>query len=337
MEMTMIRRGVRVPMLGDYKVIEHGVTTTILQDFLECREKAKFRVNRVQSRYDSLALTFGSVGHDILGLAHKEIMAGKLKKSPSRATVQEWINEAEHIWKKQHRMASAQALQNLELSLGFTEAVMPIYFDTYKKSLFEWEFIQVEDWFNVMYPITLDDGEVIHIEIKGKLDGLYQLGRYIYILESKFKSRFDTGILADSLEIDLQVRLYMYCIAAYYDINIRGCTYNIIRRPGLRQKKQESFSQYIKRCVDDCKERPDFYFNRVNMMYTKDKIDSFEDVLDALLKDFYLWSVGLNPDYKNPGACENKYGACSFLSICSRGDWSGHIVREKRSATKKEN
>ena len=329
-ELSVMRDGVLVPMLGDYNPVEHGVSVTILQDFLECREQVKFRVNRVQSRADSLALTFGGVGHDILSFAHNEIRTGKLKKMPHRKKVVTWIEEAEHNWKKQHTAASAKALQNLELSCGFLEAVMPMYFDTHKDTLFAWEWLAVEDWFNVDYPITLDDGTELSIEIKGKLDGLYKLAKYNYVFESKFKSRFDTGVMADTLELDLQVLLYMYCIGAYYDIDIRGTTYNIVRRPGLRQGKKETFVAYIKRCVDDVKARPDFYFVRIPMVYSKQKVNSFETVLDSLLKDFYLWSVGAIGDYKNPGACEKKWGTCSFLPICSRGDWSGHVIKEKR-------
>lgn len=328
-ELSVIKRGVRVPMLGDYDLVKHGVSVTILQDFLSCRQKVKFRVNRVQDRGDSLPLTFGGVGHDILKLAHDEIRTGRLKKTPNRAKVLTWVEEAEHLWKKQHTAASAKALENLELSLGFIEAVMPIYFDTYKDTLFSWEWISVEDWFEVEYPIEID-GRTIYITIKGKLDGLYKLDKYNYVLESKFKYMFDVGRMTDMLEIDLQVLLYMYCIGVYYDIPIRGCTYNIIRRPGLRQKKKETFQQYIKRCVDDVKDRPDFYFARIPMTYTKTQISDFENVLDGLLRDFYLWSVGAIGDYKNPGACETKFGACSFLPICTRGDWSGHVIKEKR-------
>lgn len=332
-ELSIIKRGVRVPMLGDYDPVKHGVTVSILQDFLECKQKVKFRVNRVQDRFDSLALTFGGVGHDILRLAHDEIRTGRLKKVPNRAKVLTWVEEAESIWKKQHSAASAKALENLELSLGFIEAVMPIYFDTYKDTLFKWEWIAIEDWFEVEYPIEVD-GKTIHITIKGKLDGLYKLGKHNYVFESKFKSMFDVGRLTDLLEIDLQVLLYMYCIGAYYDMKIRGCTYNIVRRPMLRRstskKKVETFQQYIKRCVDDVKMRPDFYFARIPMTYTASQISDFENVLDGLLRDFYLWSVGAIGDYKTPGACETKFGTCSFLPICARGDWSGHTIKEKR-------
>jgi uncharacterized protein YgiB involved in biofilm formation len=50
---------------------------------------------------------------------------------------------------------------------------------------------------------------------------------------------------------------------------------------------------------------------------------------DAVATDFLAWFYGEAPHYHNDSYCENKYGQCEFLRICSAKDYSGHYKRAR--------
>ena len=90
---------------------------------------------------------------------------------------------------------------------------------------------------------------------------------------------------------------------------------------------------YAKRVVEDIEKRPDFYFMRFDVTVTMSEMNKFEKELDAMVNDFIRWRLGQVGHYKNTANCDNKYGRCPMLPICSKGDYSGF---KKRSVIYKE-
>lgn len=314
---------------GNYDPVQHGVSVSTLSDWMNCREMAKYRLTGVRSKQPTLALTFGSVGHDILQMAHEEIKTGELTTVPTKKKVYSWVARAERSWLKQNTGANQHALEQLEYSLGLIEAVLPMYFTYHSSSLFKQKWVNVEDWFEVYMPVKMYDGKTVEIPLKGKMDGVFR-HRGLWLFESKFKSRFDAAQLVDVLPTDLQLLLYCYAGEVWYGEPFDGVLYNIIRRPCLRQKKDESLPDFVARCAEDVENRQDFYFQRLEIVIDPDDIMAFEARLEAMLREFYGWYLGHNGHYRNTSQCENKYGTCWFLDICARNDWSRFTTRDER-------
>ena len=104
--------------------------------------------------------------------------------------------------------------------------------------------------------------------------------------------------------------------------------YNIIRKTGLKQKTNESIPKFVKRIVEDIKDRPEFYFIRLEVITSKQEIMEFRKELLGLLSDFIAWRNGKAPHYKNPNNCITKYGRCEYIGVCSRDEYSSLTKRK---------
>jgi hypothetical protein len=77
----------------------------------------------------------------------------------------------------------------------------------------------------------------------------------------------------------------------------------------------------------DIRLRPEYYFVRLKMNVERKDLERQELEISDLITDFMMWWRGHAGHYKNSGACEDKYGTCGFLPVCSRGDYSGLFQR----------
>ena len=124
------------------------------------------------------------------------------------------------------------------------------------------------------------------------------------------------------------MQYYLYVLRVITGRKPRGVLYNVLRRPQLRQKKDETFSEFIMRVGVDLKERPEHYFHRWEVPVSEDEMDAFERDLAIYVKDFIAWHEGSLSHYKNPRACLQPW-ACEFLPICGAGRREGFYTRER--------
>ena len=300
---------------------KHGVSYTLLSDWLTCREKARLKLAGWRSREPKLALSFGSIFHTVIETGYREIAQGELQDVPSHEEVAKWIGVAEAAWRKEHKRATPEALETLELSLLFATAVLPMYFEYWEDDIFAMTFEQIEQFFSV--PFKLPNGRWINI--KGKWDAIYKLGKGDWLQESKSSSRIDVEILPDLLPLSMQSRMYLLLYRWKHGENLRGFLRDIIRRPNLRRGKKERIDEYAARCVKDAEERPDHYFHRYEISMGKDEIDEFETEFRFMLEDFWRWRWDNVGHYRNTNECKGKYGLCSMFNICARKDFSRHV------------
>jgi hypothetical protein len=152
-----------------------------------------------------------------------------------------------------------------------------------------------------------------------------------WLFETKSKAYLGEkgeGELADILPHELQSNIYLIFLWHLGKVLPKGLLYNIIRRPGLRQKKSESIVKFARRVAEDIRKRPEYYFIRIQMSVEKKDLERNELELHDMVGDFLLWWNGLAGHYRNSDACQNKYGACPMLPICARGDYSGFYKRK---------
>jgi len=307
-----------------------GVTFTLLTTFKECREKARLVLSGWSSTQNSLGLVFGGLTHGINQRIYTDVMSGRLSTLPSEKYIKRVCREVESVWRKENPLADADSLRHLEFSMILLEAVMPMYFRYWAKD-FQLVWKRIEKEFKVPMTVERPDGKKMTTFIRGKIDGSFGTGRGT-LFETKTKSRLGEhgeSNLADILPHELQVNIYLLYLWWADKKLPKGLLFNIIRRPAMRQKKKESLVKFATRVANDVKRRPEYYFVRLNMRIERKDLEKQELELHDMVSDFMLWWAGLAGHYKNSNACENKYGTCGFLPICSRGDYTGFYKRDK--------
>lgn len=315
---------------GTYSLDDHGVSVTTLKTWMTCREATRLRLSGLKPRFVSFPLTFGDVVHQVHQLAHRALKEKRIKGTPSKKDLQGWIAQVERQWRERNPKATAITLEDFELSLLFSEAVLPIYFEYWEESLRAWKWIDVEDFFRL--PIELANGKVI--PFVGKKDATFETGKSkgLWVLETKTKGRVQEEAIVDSLSMDLQTNGYLYATWKLGKRIPHGSVRNIIRRPGLRKGKKESMAAFAKRCAADVEDRPDYYFMRFELQVTREDLETFEQEFKGLLLEFWRWYYEIDRHYRNTSACESGFGRqCDFLAFCARGDMSRLAQRGGRN------
>jgi hypothetical protein len=306
-----------------------GVTFSLLSTFLDCREKARFYLQGWTPTSSSMALTFGSIVHKIDEWVRDSIRTGKLKEVPSKQYIKNLIHDVEKLWHKDNPRAGKQELEHLELSLLLAEGVMPRYFKYWYKDFSDLQWEKVEGVFKVPYTVKDRKGNNRETFLRGKIDGSFRMKKGgPWLFETKTKSRIDEEILSDILPFEMQANIYLSALRRMDKKTPSGLLYNIIRRPGLRQRKNESIKAFADRIEEDVSERPDWYFVRMEMSIDGAEIDQFELGLEDLISDFLSWWSGDSGHYKNTNHCQNKFGLCPFIGICLRNDKTNYFKRK---------
>ena len=307
-----------------YSVETDGITQSLLGTFLQCRKKAKLSCEGWSSKYASMGLTYGTIGHAILEAVYTDVQSRKLKDVPTVQQIRKYVNHVEDIWNKENPRADKKALEYLQLSCLIAEATMPLYFEYWVKDLKEIKWMHLEHEFKI--PYTTSTG--LKTILRGKMDGVFANPKKVWLFESKFKSRVDEGDLMDTLSFDFQVLFYLYALMELHKVQPAGFLYNVVRRIGLKQGAKETITQFAERCIEDIRERPEFYFIRREVSIGSDEMKEFVVELDGLIIDFHNWANGKAYSYKNTNSCLDKYGRCTFLNICSGQGYGAYTKRE---------
>lgn len=311
-----------------------GLTNSLLTAWGNCRELARLILRGWVRRGTGMGMTYGGITHWLLQHVYEDHRKGTLKLSNgtlSAEYVKRYLARVEELWKAENPLADEATLQHYELTMLLNEHLMPLYFQHWKQRDFqETRWVGVESEFKVPFEVTRN-GLTYRTFLRGKRDGVFvPKGRKrSWLFETKTKTRIDEGTLVDILPFESQVNLYMVAMWLESGQQPEGVRYNIIRRPGLRQKKNESLPQFAKRLTDDVRLRPNWYFLRQNMRVDPKELDRYLGELEDRVWDFMHWWNGGGGHWRNSAYCENKYGTCGMLSLCSKRDTSGLYVRDR--------
>lgn len=309
-----------------------GVTFSLLTAFKDCRELCRLGLNGWTAIHPSFPLIFGEVVHEVFHKVYADAQAKRLKKPPADARIQQHLRDIAKEWRTENPLASATALQYLEQTETLSAAILPIYFKHWVDDFtqIQWMAKGLEHEFKI--PISGTAGRTPwKTFLRGKMDGVFfkEGSDRPWLFETKTKGRIEEGALVDIMPFELQVNTYLVALNKMTGKTPAGVKYNILRRPQLRQKQQESLAQFGARIVADIHDRPDFYFIRMDMSVDMRDLDRAEQELMDLIGDFLMWWRGQTGHYKNSAHCENKYGTCHMLPICSRRDTTGFYQRDK--------
>jgi hypothetical protein len=156
--------------------------------------------------------------------------------------------------------------------------------------------------------------------LRGKKDGVYRdKNGQFWLFETKTKGRMNEDELMKTLDYDFQNLFYITAASKVLAKPIIGVQYNVIHRPDYRKSTVETRRELEK----DVMKRPEFYYRRFEVPYSKQRQALFREELHRKLTEFHGWLNHKLPTYKNESACTGK-GSCSFISACA--DVSGRMA-----------
>jgi len=148
------------------------------------------------------------------------------------------------------------------------------------------------------------------LTLHGYYDAVYQDGDENILQENKTKGKIDEQALNDTLSQNTQTMIYGIALQDQLGKYPDGSLYNVIRRPGLRQSKKESTTEFLLRIEKDIVDRPDHYFLRINTAVTPGDFKRFKrEVLTPLLTSFSNWWESIK---NNPFDPWNVYNATGY-------------------------
>ena len=304
-----------------FNLKKDGVTQSMLMEFAACRRKMQLAYQEGwTSEYSSNALTFGSMFHGCL-----EYLYNRQQFFLEENKVDEYIKAAIKFVSSQHREATTNLRHwtiededSLELNKGYLYILLPKYFKRYwhqdrDKKVLKNEELFKNSWQN-------------RIVFTGKFDRVFKnTHNEMWLYETKTKSRIEAS-LQDRLSFDFQANFYILNLLLSTGVFAKGFVYDVIRRPEHRMGKNEALPGFIKRVRKAV--TPD-YFQRITVTRTRQEFDEWvAKDLTPIVNEFLDWYKGVLPTYRNPSACETRYGACKFIKICGMNNYHGLYKRK---------
>ena len=323
-----------------YDPMEDGVSQSILEGWLNCRQLAYLRTIRgLTPHAPSRPLIHGSISHGAVKYGLRGIMSGATTRVSQLQRGAPADVEVAHVdWEREQGSNADSGSRDIaEESSAILKALLPVYWGHWGAKDLKTKWAKVEDRFRVHVDTTAGS-----VPLVGQFDGVFLRNGRPALLETKNKSQWSPA-LADLLPLDLQLGVYLTAMALSEKADPSVVVYNLIRRPGERRKKTETLAGFSERIAKNARLDPGHYFERIEIELTTQEKNRHKDRVSHLLGTFVQWcqwksvtepsgpakahapfgDLGYNSSY-----CENKYGTCPFLAVCGREDLAGFYVRQ---------
>lgn len=318
---TIVKKGAKMPLLKidlpkDYSTREHGISQSIMSGW-GCRRKMLFILNRWTAA-NKTGTFFGTAFHDSFEAAYKDV--GQFNPK----LFAKYLSESQ--LREMKKISGKEALDKLAYDYRLMSIVFPEYFAFYQKADSKRDWFKLEAAFNYLWTPLGKSGP--GWRLRGKVDGIFKdkKGKY-WIVEHKTKSRIDEETLQKVLTFNFQNLFYILACERELNIPIAGVLYDIIRKPGEKQKVNEPDKDFAARLVKEIQKEPKYYFKRMELIYSKAERDEFENELAHKLEELDELISGRLPVYRNECLCEHPF-PCQFLDACASGTFSGLKQKE---------
>jgi len=280
------------------------VSISSIQDFLSCRRMYYYkRIKKYERDSFSIPHLVGRVVHT--GIYHL------FRKS------KDYIGEAVKFFKeeKKHVIEKFTLSSEDEQDLNEIEVVVRGMLDAYKKR----------------YAVMLRDVKLVSNEQEGILDidgdeFIYKIDNIVRIREKKVlhelkTSKYITHDYVRSIRTNFQTAAYFYAYNYGEKDPIKEVMYDIIRKPSIRQKKNESYGAFLKR-LGEWYDNTDDGDSKFHVERFEKPLISENDVfctVGGVLKDLKA-SKQKEDFYQNFEKCHSYYGErCPYYELCHEG------------------
>lgn len=314
-----------------FDLYRHGLTQGFISTWLACREQARLKfLEGWTPQVVSTPLRFGSLFHDALAKLHVHDMPSK-----------EALDQSRH--NPVHAKTNPEEMEDL---LGQALILLNGYFQTWTHEDEKFWVVR-EETFHHRYgghlahlPST-DWSDELTIPLRGRWDGLFEdkEGR-LWLHETKTKGQIDEDGLQNTLHLNLQTMLYAYAAEKVHGQPVFAVLYDVVRRPQLKRKVNETLHDFHQRIKADVTDRPDHYFKRWTVELSESDTSVWEHyTLRPIVAEIEAWWRGfftiqkplpqLNPKhYMNPNSLFTAWGHCDLFPILTAGDTTGFVQRE---------
>lgn len=303
-----------------WKLEKNGITNSGLNRWMACPEQfALSYIDGWTPRKLSVPLTWGNIWH--LMFQYKDTRTKAKGVTKYRNSLKDNLN--------------TYAMQELDQIIAQVQVMFPLYLKHYKNDHQDYTFTSHESTFEV-----IKDIHGVKVPLRGKRDAEYKIKGSFGLWEVKTKSKIDTNLISDLLRCDFQTLLYLWSMREEYGETPCHLTYDVIKRPGLRQGKSETYLDYLNRIKYDVVKNPSNYFQRWPVTVLDSDLDTFDKkLLTPALKAFVKWDreVSKTPflperldadlHYLNLSALVNPYGKSDFYDLIIKGNQAGHYQR----------
>lgn len=304
-------------------------TQSSLTAFAECPEK--YRLSQLEGgtgikpRMVDPKFAAGTIMHNV---------TANIYKHKSIKDAERYIREQFGIYARSYAHAPA-TLQDIETITEYTIGAAQGYYQRYKKSIMGDGNVIIEECsIPIRFPIFIQGKKYI---IHGEIDmiGHMRKSKRPVIAEVKYTADISQNFKFD-VEMSPQTLVYLI---GYYEQYSKGdrevvTMFDYIRKPGIRLRRAESLRQYMQRCIDEYKNRPEHYFHRAFIRRSSADILRFKQELIGMVRaEQFVESRNLW--YRNRKAC-NARGRCPFFDICAFGPTDGIMANFVRKSQQHE-
>lgn len=308
-----LKQSKRVPtVIVDFEInpdfLAEGMTQSEMQTWDNCPEKWYLTYNLLlQSKGSfSWALTYGTWIHAAL----EEFYASKGKR---------WTWDP--VLPSGGKFLTNEIMQQSEYWMRLGKLQMEIYTSHYKGDF---------TFFDIDCTEEVVDYTFEGVRLKGMID-MYVYSKAhkgFYVLDHKTTSRIDPQTIQGW---DFRLQFMFYCWLGWKmwpKKPVHGFFINAIKKPALRQGKDESLDTFLQRVQTDMLKRPEEYFYRDRMRLKKADLQHFEDTIlrPKLQRVKMLLDPSIPPSVKsmlvrnkNTDHCLTYGKPCAFLNACKNG------------------
>lgn len=179
-------------------------------------------------------------------------------------------------------------------------------------------------WLEIEKEWKFNIGDDTH---RGKRDGLVKSLNYdkTFLYELKTATDRDRDEYLAALQQDYQINSNLLALQNE-GVKASGVLYDIIWKPGLRLKKDETLEQMNDRILECYITDPAKYFQRLLIARTESRLAEYKSELSAQFHA--IDSTGLF--YRNPSNCRTYGSLCPFFGLCMDGQEEQRANFKKR-------
>ncbi len=280
--------------------------------FLDCRRS--FWYSRIE-RYE---IIMPNLNFFIGNLIHKGVELLFKKEKRWLDIINKEYKTMKMVLRSKYPLTYTQEEELIKIQI-IVEGMLKGYLKHYKDKISKTKHIEKE----MVIVVPLKQG----YRFKIKFDNLIEVKNKYYIHELKTKRSIDVSAVK-AIKNDLQTNIYYHFANKSGKIKVSGILYDIIKKPSIRQKKQETKTGYLHRLkkyydVDDVSQV--FYSEYIEKPIISE--NNIFNTVFGVIKDLEACK-NIKDFYKNYKYCY-VYGRCDYYRMCILGEKPDYLVKPK--------
>lgn len=298
----------------DYSLKRDGVSQSMLTTYGHCDMAFLYSVNGFTLPGKTKMTGFGSLFHYVMDRIYKYAM--KYGEPPEPERIGRYV---ERFVEKYPDQMMAKKDREIKMDMVICHVLACAYVEHYEADFTQKRFKMLEEEFNGIYK---------GVRLRGKIDAVYKCDGRWWLMEHKTKGRITPGPLLQSLSFDRQLHFYTLALREFYDIEIFGALYNLVRYPQIRSKSTTP-SEARRKLTREVGRNPGYYFLRMEVPLHKKEKRRFERDLAEEISSLRELVRGERRCKRNRSACLRGFTNCEFLSACSEGSMDAYVRKER--------